>query len=748
MSLSNPPSTPNTYVNTRIQYSINHTSSPSPNNIIPKNKTNIVGQKHETGNGVKKMIPSTDHHSQHTHDYNYTSYPISRTTNNSGPAPPANLSRLQPQPQLHNNEHHNTLTSGNHTTQTSKGLKPLGMSSSSTLNIPLTPQSHIQGKRPSLHSTTDGSDKRSHSSPTLPTTMTSRQEKRRSMIISPSTPTIIDDNENENEDPLNQSESNGSDTNRSSRNKLKRLSLCAGRPPSLELDRSSISNDKESPVLSSASPSNTHRPIFSHSYSQPSTPMTTTNSNDGTATRRTTDRRMGLRASISYSPSIPLSTSSSSSSSGPHPPILTPRTSERRVFGKGDGWGTDEELNYNVDAEAEERGGSEDESNYNDRRNSGYRFTGVQTLAEKHADLLTHIAQRERRVAELKQELLAQENSLAQLKSRWTTIVSRSALSPTEPTRSSNSSGRPPIHNRAQSTPYNGGPGRRRPASMISTSASTSSTSTSGSSLLSLTTIDEPLMHIPTSAASASALISSSTGTLSNTGAAVLSGLISQTEGYLSPEVVQGGKRFLGNLWKTVEAAAVGTVPPQPQSHAQVHEPPVIRDTTTQDNQVEDRPESGEWNQFGPKLDLANLQKLIIPWDTESTSSSGTSPAPISSMSNHPATTASKTKNGRRTNNDRSNTVTPTSFSRRITTSPPATVGLGFDLNIKPSSSTTTTNLLDDDDDNDNNNEQSNSNKTLSFDDNIGDLGKALTPTKKSSSVLKVKEISDDGWNW
>lgn len=43
-----------------------------------------------------------------------------------------------------------------------------------------------------------------------------------------------------------------------------------------------------------------------------------------------------------------------------------------------------------------------------------------------------------------------------------------------------------------------------------------------------------------------------------------LSGIITHTEEYLGPEVVQGGIKFLGNLWKTVGAAAGGTIPVPP----------------------------------------------------------------------------------------------------------------------------------------------------------------------------------------
>ncbi|OCF53949.1 hypothetical protein L486_08559 [Kwoniella mangroviensis CBS 10435] len=606
------------------------------------------------------MDKSTDH------PYPSTSVPA--------PAPPANISRLQP----HNNQQQHTLTSGNN-----KGLRPLGMSSTSTLNIPSSSTSpQIGGKSPLIGSST-------------------KQGRRRSMIIS-SEPVEEVGRETQEQEQDDSSKN-------SSRNKLKRLSLCS-RPPSLELiDHNTNVNTHNNP--------NTSTPVISPNMtSQPSTPL-----GGGGSTRRP-DRRMGVRASISYSPAIP------------------PKTAERKVFGRGDGWGMEEDFSVDGDAHGEREDGSEIELENVDRR-EGHRFTGVQTLAEKHADLLTHIAQRERRVAELKQELLTQENALAQLKSRWTTIVSRSALSPTQPE---------PIyqtHHTPPSRPSQSQSNRRRPVSMISTSTSTSSASS-----LSLATIDEPMPL------SASALISS-TGGLSNTGAAVLSGLISQTEGYLGPEVVQGGKRFLGNLWKTVGAAAGGTVP-------LTHQEPVIRESTgniTPDGRVEEeempkREDGTEWNHLSSKLDLANLQKLIIPWDTN-TNVSSPSQRPPSSSSLYPS------RRGKdRRPVDRSATVTPTSFQRRCPASPPATVGLGFDLNIKPSSTISTSqvspkllperisaDLLD------GSASISTSNSMImGLDDNVGDLGKALTPSKpkprstnkKIASTASSSTTSDDGWDW
>ncbi|WWD00937.1 hypothetical protein V866_007875 [Kwoniella sp. B9012] len=652
ISLSNPPSTPNNHHN-------RYTNTPTQ--TIPRN-----GQGHNYASARKMMDKGTDRH------YPSTSVPA--------PAPPANISRLQP----HNNQQQHTLTSGNN-----KGLRPLGMSSTSTLNVPPSSTSsssspQIGGKSPLIGSTT-------------------KQDRRRSMIISSEPIEEVERGTQEQEQD---------DSSKSSRSKLKRLSLCS-RPPSLELiDNNTNVNTHNIP--------NTFTPIISPNMtSQPSTPL------GGGGSARRLDRRMGVRASISYSPAIP------------------PKTAERKVFGRGDGWGMEEDFNVDDKAQGEREDGSETELDNVDRRD-GHRFTGVQTLAEKHADLLTHIAQRERRVAELKQELLTQENALAQLKSRWTTIVSRSALSPTQPE---------PIyqtHHTPASRPSQSQSNRRRPVSMISTSTSTSSASS-----LSLATIDEPVTL------SASALISS-TGGLSNTGAAVLSGLISQTEGYLGPEVVQGGKRFLGNLWKTVGAAAGGTVPLS-------HQDPAIRDPSgnvTQNGRVEEeeepkREDGADWNQLSSKLDLANLQKLIIPWDTN-TSLNTSSPSqrpPPSSSSLYPSR---RSKDRRPV--DRSNTVTPTSFQRRSPTSPPATVGLGFDLNIKPRSTISTSqvspkllpesvsaDLLDC-----TASVSTSNSMIMGFDDNTEDLGKALTPSKPNpasmsktiASTASSLTTSDNGWDW
>ncbi|WVW78062.1 hypothetical protein I302_100013 [Kwoniella bestiolae CBS 10118] len=656
-----PPSTPNPHQRS-------HRSTTTT--IVTVTPTNTVQtHKYGQGNGLRKTSDkSTDHYA---HYYPIPSVPIPTPA----PAPPANISRLQPQ---HQNQH--TLTSGNH----NKGLRPLGMSSNSTLNIPTTSTATPSGGK-------------------SPTITSSKADRRRSMILPPS-PSFeherIEEEVAGREGGSSSSSSTASEIKTS--NKLKRLSLCS-RPPSLEFIDHNENNHPSTPITSPQ---------------PPSTPL------ERAGSTRRPDRRMGVRASISYSPAIP--------------PAHTPRTAERKVFGRGDGWGMDEELNMDDgkdDRGDMERSEDEVEDDHRDRR----AVVGVQTLAEKHAELLTHIAQRERRVAELKQELLAQENSLAQLKSRWTTIVSRSALSPTQiihytPTATpTHTTTRPP-----QSS-------RRRPVSMISTSTSTSSASS-----LSLATIDEP---VPLSA---SALISS-TGGLSNTGAAVLSGIISQTEGYLGTEVVQGGKRFLGNLWKTVGAAAGGTVPVD-------HQEPVIRNAD-QDiveglarSAPREEDNGGEWNQLSSKLDLANLQKLITPWETRSTSA--TSQPPSSASSSSSAYPSRQRKE--RLANDRSSTVTPTSFSRRQPSSPPATVGLGFDLNIKPRSTISNSvssprsidpttpsppQLLDGD--------GPTSGGLVGFDDNIGDLGKALTPSKPKNKLIPSKSsstaassASDDGWDW
>ncbi|OCF33747.1 hypothetical protein I316_04459 [Kwoniella heveanensis BCC8398] len=484
-----------------------------------------------------------------------------------------------------------------------------------------------------------------------------KDRRRRSMIIPPSSQTSLPDVDLE---------------ITPSGRKLKRLSLCAGgttgntstsgggfRPSSLELERSSSGSCGVSmPSSPLPTPSLDRRP---------STPVgASAGGVSGGPGSRRPDRRIGVRASISYSPA---------------PPHIahTPRTGERRSY--EDDWETRIGLGERYDLHLPERELSEGDEEDIPEGDERVR-AGGQTLTEKHADLLTLIAQRERRVNELKQELRQQEASLSTLKSRWTSIVSRSALSPTSISIPSHSLRDSHSHSHTHPTPA---PTRRaRPMSMISNS-------TSSASSLSLATIDEP-----TAAASAIAIPNGlilPTGGLSSTGAAVLSGLMAQTEGYLGPEVVEGGKRFLGTLWRTVGAAAGGTVPEQELSENTVANTGsrlssgdaaglekrrsekgtqrgkelsngVWEQRETDSNAVDGQ----EGSQFGPKLDLSNIQRMITPWSTPTPTFAGPTPTSTCtsttafesrvSADSRPATM----KRGRQENDSRSNTVTPTSF--------------------------------------------------------------------------------------
>ncbi|WVR04878.1 hypothetical protein IAU60_001890 [Kwoniella sp. DSM 27419] len=435
---------------------------------------------------------------------------------------PSNISRLQPKTQSE------SLSTGDKRTSRApdppagagarSGLRPLGMSSLNT-----------SPDAPGLPST-------SPQAPQLPRPLQldSKADRRRSMICPGTAATSPPPSEDE---PA------------PTTNKLKRLSLVA-RPPSLELP-----TDRPSSPRMSASPE------LSGDSHLPSTPAPT----------RRPSRRMGIRASISYSPAAP---------------VTTPRPEARRPYTTG--WSSDLEEGYELDITKE---AGETVTPLNDRPSLARAST--QTLTEKHADLLTHIAQRERRVNELRQELLRQEASLNTLKSHWSEIVSKSALSPQRDVSIV-------TDDRAPSRPNHETTRRARPVSMISTLTSGSSASS-----VSLATIDEPILPL-----SVGALIPPAVG-LGQTGAAVLNGIMAQTEGYLGPEVVQGGRRFLGTLWKTVGAAAGGTVP------SDAHDPSEAQRRWNEDRRqgdVEEVHEEGDWTQFGPKLDLSNIQRMITPW--------------------------------------------------------------------------------------------------------------------------------------
>ncbi|WVF69476.1 hypothetical protein IAT40_004253 [Kwoniella sp. CBS 6097] len=580
---------------------------------------------------------------------------------------PSNIARLQSNSHSSHSAQHSPNTTLNHnpdasasasasSLNTRSGLKPLNMSS---LNLPPSPSV----------STSSNSTLRSKI-----LTTEEKDRRRRSMIVPPSVQSPLPDVDLE---------------ITPSGRKLKRLSLCAGgssagnplnnyRSPSLELERSSSGSNNGFSAAAAAPASPLPLPSLDR---RPSTPASSATGGLGGAASRRPDRRIGVRASISYSPAPPQI-------------VHTPRTGERRSY--EDDWEVRMGLGEGYDVMEPERDlseGDEDEIVDGEERVK----TGGQTLTERHADLLTLIAQRERRVNELKQELRQQEASLNTLKSRWTSIVSRSALSPTSTSNPTHSRGTSHAHAHVQTNTHTPVPTRRaRPVSMISTS-------TSSASSLSLATIDEPTAT--TAAASAIAIPNGlilPTGGLSSTGAAVLSGLMAQTEGYLGPEVVEGGKRFLGTLWRTVGAAAGGTVPEQDHEHEHEHgEYPAVsgvglgtssissssgmekrKNEKEQErrNAIETQRETksakvdGEdWSQFGPKLDLSNIQRMITPWNTPTPTSAGLT-STSSSSSRTPYDSRSTMRRERKesnNNNNRSNTVTPTSFyANRIAGSP------------------------------------------------------------------------------
>ncbi|CAD6583022.1 MAG: hypothetical protein TREMPRED_003456 [Tremellales sp. Tagirdzhanova-0007] len=243
----------------------------------------------------------------------------------------------------------------------------------------------------------------------------------------------------------------------------------------------------------------------------------------GPATPR---RTRGLRSSISYSPA--------------------PRISR--------------EIRYPIEVTREDDriGGVEKEKEVKVRDDSGDCTAGkgerqrevcsrTPTLTERHADLLTLIAQRERRVNELRQELIQQEASLSQLKSRWRTIVSKSSI---------------PIPYQSTSIPLN--------------SLRPTSTSSQGSSYASL--VLPPGLAIDEDATP------------------TFAGLLQSALGP-SEEAYEGGKKFWGQLVKTVSAAAGGTVPPPVEGIG------------------EGVKEEGEGESAAGRLDLSGLKTMLPAWN-------------------------------------------------------------------------------------------------------------------------------------
>ncbi|BEJ13706.1 hypothetical protein CspHIS471_0308800 [Cutaneotrichosporon sp. HIS471] len=167
-----------------------------------------------------------------------------------------------------------------------------------------------------------------------------------------------------------------------------------------------------------------------------------------------------------------------------------------------------------------------------EKEEEGRQSTDTLTLGEKHSDLLRMIAMRERRVNELKQELAIQEEALASLRTRWTAIARADAVIPTSI----------PTPRRRDTASHTSTPSTSLP-SLVRTHPNSVSTSSTASSLPTVPD-DEPTEDDPGSP---------------NTGQA-LGGLWNAITAD-ADETIQEGKRFWGQLLRTVGAAAGGNVP-------------------------------------------------------------------------------------------------------------------------------------------------------------------------------------------
>ncbi|KAE8538174.1 hypothetical protein D1P53_005512 [Cryptococcus gattii VGV] len=304
--------------------------------------------------------------------------------------------------------------------------------------------------------------------------------------------------------------------------KLKRLSLVAKpRTSSLDIERerpvSTASVKNMIPSLISSTPTGNRRQIR-HSV-------------------------IGSPAGITYSPS-PVGTKGSTSASSmdmrngenPHP---SRGAYSQSIYGSSIGVRQE-----GVEASRERIGESEESQTLD-----------PQTFMDRHADFLRLIAQKERRVHELREELQQQESSLESLKVQWSSLVSLAAPSSQPSTSISPSPSEYATHPRNPRA-------RGSLASSTLTSFSTSELSTSSSSPPA--TVGGPPNRLRHPPSCSSHILTQPNPSADVNGGGLeraLSGIITHTEEYLGPEVVQGGIKFLGNLWKTVGAAAGGTVP-------------------------------------------------------------------------------------------------------------------------------------------------------------------------------------------
>ncbi|OXG46794.1 hypothetical protein J010_05254 [Cryptococcus neoformans] len=315
--------------------------------------------------------------------------------------------------------------------------------------------------------------------------------------------------------------------------------------PSLASSPSSLSSSKLKRLSLIAKPRTSCLDIegeghVSTAYVRSLTPtmMPSTSTNDP---RRIRHSVIGNPAGITYSPSSPGTAGSPSASS------MGIKSGESIHSSRG----AYTQSPYGSSINVRHEGVEADRQRVNENEES--QTLDPQTFMDRHADFLRLIAQKERRVHELREELQQQESSLESLKAQWSSLVSLAAPSSTAQPQPSNPIS--PSHPRHPRT-------RGRLAS-TSTSFSTSESTTSSSS--SLATIGGPSKRLHRHSSSSSHILTKSNpSTNINSGGGLekaLSGIITHTEEYLGPEVVQGGIKFLGNLWKTVGAAAGGNVP-------------------------------------------------------------------------------------------------------------------------------------------------------------------------------------------
>ncbi|ORX35867.1 hypothetical protein BD324DRAFT_629315 [Kockovaella imperatae] len=286
--------------------------------------------------------------------------------------------------------------------------------------------------------------------------------------------------------------------NNSGANRLKRLSLVA-RPPI-----------REAPASPQRAPGHTN-----------TTPSTPGPQPAGGPSHR---RAMGMRSSISYSPALARREASSHEETRSE---FETWAEERGYFGEMIA-GPSRSSGKRSSVQSLEGSCPEAKNKDDDRRG--------ETFVERHADLLTLIAQKERRVNDLRQELASQEASLNQLKTRWTAIISKSA--PPAPSR--------PV--RAGHHPLSGTstirPSPIEPPQTLAADPGPAAEHATGTNSTALTPSDGQSL------------------------ASFITSLGTTPEGLLGQDTIEGGKRFWTQLVKTVSAAAGGTVPdaqsPQP----------------------------------------------------------------------------------------------------------------------------------------------------------------------------------------